>query len=108
MRKNVEDLEHPILTGGSGALDTFILSCDEMQNYIKNLETSTGQGYETFSGLKGIVEQVPIFTNHVCNLLIHGGATSQTSADIQKGDGKILEMNVERGLYCLFCETVLF
>lgn len=87
IRKNVEDLEHPLLTGGSGALDTFVMSCHETEKLIAALENATGQGYNAFPGLKSILQQVPIFTNHVCNLLIHGGATSQTSADIQKGDG---------------------
>ncbi|CAL8115528.1 unnamed protein product [Orchesella dallaii] len=86
IRKNIEDLEHPLLTGGSGALDTFVMSCHETEKFIQDLESATGKGYESFGGLKSVLEQVPLFTNHVCNLLIHGGATSQTSADIQKGD----------------------
>lgn len=91
VRKNIEDLEHPLLTGGSGALDTFVMSCHETEKLIADLEGATGQGYGTFGGLKSILQQVPTFTNHICNLLIHGGATSQTSADIQKGDGMFLK-----------------
>lgn len=78
-----------MLTGGSGALDTFVMSCHETEKIIADLESATNQGYNTFSGLKSILQQVPTFTNHISNLLIHGGATSQTSADIQKGDGML-------------------
>lgn len=68
-------------------MDTFVMTCQDAEKFIRALEVATNEGYGTFSGLKHILEQVPMFTNHVSNLLIHGGATSQTSADIQKGDG---------------------
>ena len=89
IRKAVEELENPLLTGGTGSLDHFVLFCGSvLQNEIPQLETRTANGFADFRSIKGIVEQLPIFVNSSATLMIYGGATSKTSADIQKGDGK--------------------
>ncbi|XP_021962391.1 huntingtin-interacting protein 1 isoform X2 [Folsomia candida] len=86
MRKTIEDLENPLLTGGTGALDHFIINCRGTGQIIGLMEAATKSGYSAFPSLREILERVPPFTHHMVNLILHGSATSQTSADIQKGD----------------------
>jgi hypothetical protein len=92
IRATIEDLENPLLTGGSGALDHFMINCRGTETMVAAMEEATYKGYETFPVLREIVERVPHFTHHISNLMTHGSATSRTSSDIQKGDGTILEL----------------
>jgi len=65
-----------------------MINCRGTETMILAMETATQKGYANFSALREILERIPHFTHHISNLMIHGSATSRTSSDIQKGDGK--------------------
>jgi len=86
----MDDVDHPLLTGGTGALDNFLMSCEMSENVVKEMQGAVQNGYNQFNFLKNIVEQLPTFIHHMSTIMVNGSATSQTSTDIQKGDGKYI------------------
>jgi hypothetical protein len=82
IRKTLDDLENPMLKGGTGSLDHFILFCSAIiQDSVQTLQKTTTKGFSEFSAIKEMLVQLPVFTHSNSSLMIHGSATSRTSGN---------------------------